>query len=575
MFPIYRRYYRFLFRYRLACILFLLSSFALALSESITPYFYKLFIDAISANKQTPLLNLLLIFIFVRFLSVLFDVITGWLGDKISIPAARDARMQIFKKVQDLDFAYHLSKSTGSLISIFKRGDSAFFDLHHTINLRILQAIFSLFILLFFFSEINWMITVLMLFSFGLNLILARFLISANIHARTVFNASEDKISEIIVDNLINYETVKLFAKENKEYKRLKNQFVDWSKKLWDYARTFRIIDISVGTLANTGLFLILLLGIQQLFNLTISTGQFVMIFGFINTFYPRFFQVLYDFRSVARNQADIERYFSILDQKVIVADPAKPLNQTSIDGQITFENVSFIYPEGKKNALKDINLDIKPGQSVAFVGHSGVGKTTIVKLLMRFYDPSKGKILLDGHNIKNFTKDRLRSFMGVVPQEPILFNDTISYNIGYGAINPTKQQVVAAAKMANLHSFINSLPLKYETKVGERGVKLSGGQKQRLAIARMILSDPDIVIFDEATSQLDSDSEKKIQEAFWNAVKNKTTLIIAHRLSTIARAEKIVVMEKGTIKEIGSHRQLLNDPNSLYSHFWQLQMQK
>lgn len=575
MLGIYRTYYHFLFKYRWQFVAFILASFFLTLSESIQPYFYKLFIDTIGQSDQSILMRLVFIYIIIRFLGVVFDVITGYFGDSVVIPAARDARLAIFKKVQDLDFAYHLSKSTGSLISAFRRGDGAFFDFHHTVNGRLFRAAMSFFILLFFFSQINWTITLLMFISFALNLLLAKLLIKKNIKARSLFNQSEDRLSDIIVDNLINYETVKLFAKESKEYQRLDHQFVDWSKKLWGYAYSFRVIDISIGGLANTGLFLILLFGLTQITHQVITPSQYVMILGFVNTFYPKFFEVLYDLRSVAKHQVDMERYFAILDQSIIVKDPPHPVKKTDVEGKIEFKNISFTYPEGKKNAIKDINLVIRPGQSVAFVGHSGVGKTTIIKLLMRFYDPKKGQILLDDINIKRFTKDQLRSFMGVVPQEPILFNDSIGYNIGYGADTPSQEQIVAAAKMANLDDFIESLPKKYDTIVGERGVKLSGGQKQRLAIARMILSDPDIVIFDEATSQLDSESEQKIQDAFWKAVKNKTTLIVAHRLSTISRAEKIVVMQQGTIKEIGSHRQLLSDPHSLYSHFWQLQSAK
>lgn len=213
-------------------------------------------------------------------------------------------------------------------------------------------------------------------------------------------------------------------------------------------------------------------------------------------------------------------------------------------------------------------------------VGASGSGKTTLVKLLMRFYDPDKGYITIDKINIKDINKKNLRSAIGVVPQEPILFNNTVSYNIAYGLPRgkagknrATLKEVKAASKMANIDDFIESLPLKYKTIVGERGVKLSGGQKQRLAIARMILSDPAIIIFDEATSQLDSESEKLIQDAFWKVAKDKTTIIIAHRLSTVMRADKIVVMKDGRIIETGSHKQLLAKKDSLYSHFWNLQI--
>ncbi|MBI3954779.1 ATP-binding cassette domain-containing protein, partial [Candidatus Collierbacteria bacterium] len=207
-----------------------------------------------------------------------------------------------------------------------------------------------------------------------------------------------------------------------------------------------------------------------------------------------------------------------------------------------------------------------------ALVGRSGAGKTTVVKLLMRFYDVEKGAITIDKINIKDFTKSQLRSFIGVVPQEPILFNNTIGYNIGYGVDKASAKEIKTAARMANLGNFIETLSEKYETNVGERGIKLSGGQKQRLAIARMILSNPDIIIFDEATSNLDSESEKLIQEAFWQIAKNKTTIIIAHRLSTIMRADRIIVMDCGKIIEMGSHRDLLTKKNGLYKHFWDLQ---
>ncbi len=574
MFKIYATYYGFLLKYKKTFSLFVVVLFLLTITDSVQPYFYKLFVDNLPNPVAGKLFSLLVVYIAIRIVGVLFDTLSGWLSDKVVIPASVDARLKIFKKVQDLDFAFHLSKSTGSLISAFKRGDNAFFDFHHTVNLNLLKAVFSFFILMFFFTQINIEVTILMVISFALNLVLAKFLIKSNITTRRQFNESEDKISDIIVDNLINFETVKLFAKESKEYHRLQTQFIDWNKKLWAYANSFRLIDITVGGLANAGLFLILIIGLQKVISFNLTAGEYIMILGFVSNFYPKFFEVIFDLRNVAKHNADMERYFSILNEDIVVKDPLHPVTNKTITGEISFQNISFTYPEGKRNAIKDINLTIRPGQSVAFVGSSGVGKTTLIKLLMRFYDPTTGKITIDGTNIKRFTKDQLRSYMGVVPQEPILFNDTIGYNIAYGSENAGQKNIEAAAKMANLHDFIISLPLKYQTQVGERGVKLSGGQKQRLAIARMILSDPEIVIFDEATSQLDSDSEQKIQEAFWHAVKNKTTLIIAHRLSTIARAEKIVVMEHGQIKEYGSHHQLLAIPDGLYRHFWSLQSQ-
>lgn len=551
-----------------------------AILSSITPYFYKLFVEAIPSLNYQKLLNILFIYLGVSFMALILDTVSIWLGDIILFDSSSEARREIFKHVQDLDFAYHTSKSTGALISAFKRGDSAFFSLYHIIHFRFLNIFVSTFVMLYFFAKINWLVAALVMTSFVLTILVTKFLISFNVKKRSVFNKEEDSVSGIIVDNMINYETVKLFSKEAWEEKRLKNAFIPWKRALWGYGNSFRLIDISIGTLANLSIFLILFITIRASVNLNLGIGDFVLVTAFIGTFFPKLWDMVWNSRDIAKNYADIERYFGLLDQKIKVKDPVKPVKVESVDGEILFRNVSFSYGERKANAIHNFTLKIRQGQSVALVGRSGSGKTTLVKLLMRFYDLSKGKITIDKINIKDLRKSDLRSLMGVVPQEPILFNNTILYNIGYalpagrqGKGHPAKREIVAAARLANIDEFIESLPKKYETLVGERGVKLSGGQKQRLAIARMILSDPSIIIFDEATSQLDSESEKLIQDAFWKAIKNKTTIIVAHRLSTIMRADKIVVMEQGKIKEAGSHKELLSKPDSLYSHFWNLQI--
>jgi ATP-binding cassette subfamily B protein len=303
-----------------------------------------------------------------------------------------------------------------------------------------------------------------------------------------------------------------------------------------------------------------------------ITVGDFVMVASFINGYYYRFFEMLYRFRNMAKHSVDIQNYFSILDMEIGVKDPKTPVKIKKIKGDISFENVSFNYMDSNKKVLNNFNLNIKAGESVAFVGRSGAGKTTIIKSLLRFYDVTEGKILIDGIDIVNFTKSNLRSFMGIVPQEPVLFNNTIGFNVAYGNDNATQKEIEEAVKMANLSDFIESLSLKYETQVGERGVKLSGGQKQRLAIARMILSNPRIIIFDEATSNLDSESEKLIQDSLWKIAKGRTVLIIAHRFSTVRKASRIVVLENGGIIESGSHKQLMEDQNGLYNYLWSLQ---
>jgi ATP-binding cassette subfamily B protein len=544
-----------------------------AVLGSILPYFYKLFIDALTNSQLERLISLILLYVGISFAALLADMLSYFVGDIILFRATIDARSTVFKHVLDLDFFFHSNKSTGSLISAFKRGDGAFFDMFHIIHHRIAGVIVSFIVMLYFFSQFNWMISVSSIVSILLASVVMRFLIGYNIKKRAGFNKEEDNIAGIIADNMINYETVKLFAREKFEQDRLGQSFKTWLSSLWGFANSFRLIDISIGSLINLSIFTILMLAVVNTNRQIISIGDFVLVATFTSAFFPRLWDLVWGSRDMAKAYSDIQTYFGLLDNEIEVRDPMKPVKIDHVFGEVNFNKVHFTYNGRSKNAINGIDLKIDQGQSVALVGRSGSGKTTLTKLLMRFYDIESGEITIDGINIKDFTKSTLRSFVGVVPQEPILFNNTIAYNIGYGKDKPKLSEIKAASKLANIDTFIEGLKDKYNTEVGERGVKLSGGQKQRLAIARMILSDPDIVVFDEATSHLDSESEKLIQDAFWKARRGKTTIIIAHRLSTIMRADKIVVMEHGKIKEVGTHESLLKDKNSLYSHFWNLQI--
>ena len=569
---IFKRYYQFLFRYLKSFIAF---SFVLGLGtilENLNPYFYKLLVDRIPQRNYQELMMLLFVFVGVRVTANLLETLSYYLGDRILIPAARDARTAVFRHIQDLDFAFHVNKNTGSLISAFKRGDSAFFDLFHQIHHNIGRILISLLVVFFFFGKILPLIAGILLVILVGNIFLGWRLIRINMRKRTAFNAAEDRISGVITDNLINYETVKFFAQEEREERRLKIEFKDWMTKLWEYANSFRLIDITIGGFSNLGIFLIFWLVIKNVVQGQLTAGDFVMVATFIGGFYYQFFNILYQSRNIAKGYVDIERYFSILDDEIQVRNPAKPVKAKDVKGEIKFEKVSFSYPDSKEKVLSNFNLLIRPGDSVAFIGRSGAGKTTLVRLLLRFYDVSQGRITLDGIDIRNFSKDYLRSLIGIVPQEPILFDNTIAYNISYGKSRASSTEIIKAAKMANLHKFIDSLPLKYKTEVGERGIKLSGGQKQRLAIARMLLINPKIIIFDEATSNLDSESERLIQRALWKIAKSRTVLIIAHRFSTTRRANRIVVIDNGRITETGTHQDLVEKKKGIYQYLWQLQ---
>ena len=546
------------------------------ISFNLTPYFYKLFVENIPTLNFDFLFRILLISVSIRFAGVILDVLAFMVGDVILFEGAKNARLKIFKHVNDLDYSFHTNKSTGSLISAFKRGDGAFFSFFHDIHARGLSVLVGFLVMLYFMIQLNLIIVFIVCISFVLTILASKFLVANNVNKRRSFNKEEDLISGIVTDNLINFETVKIFAKENWELRRLKQNFKPWTKELWTYGNSFRLIDGTMGTIINVSVFFALYSAINQAVNLRLSIPDFVLVTAFLSSFYPRLWDLVWSTRDLAKNYADIQKYFELLEHKIDVPEPAKPQKLELVKGEIEFRNVNHSYKGGTKNAIVEFNLKIKPGESVAFVGRSGSGKTTITKLLMRFFDPNRGTIRIDGIDIKKFTKTNLRSFFGVVPQEAVLFNNTIKFNIAYGS-KKTKSldKVKLAAKLANISEFIEKLSKKYQTNVGERGIKLSGGQKQRLAIARMIMSQPDIIIFDEATSHLDSESEKLIQDAFWNYAKNKTTIIIAHRLSTVSKADRIIVLEKGKIVEEGIHKDLLDNGKGLYKHLWGLQLEK
>lgn len=567
-----RLFYSFLSGKKFWFVVFIVFVLASSVAGSVVPYFYKIFVDAIPSRDFHRLLIILIVYIAFRVFEMLLNMASYTVGDYLLIDSASRARSELFQYVQDLDFAFHTDKSTGKLISIFKRGDGAFFSLFHSLHFRIINVLVSFLVMLYVFMQLNLLISLVIIISFVLTLIATKFLITVNITARRRFNREEDNISSIIVDNLIGYETVKLFAKEAWELSRLKKAFHPWGRTLWTYGQSFRLFDAVLGAVIYPSIFLVFYLCLKLTVSGQMTIGEFVLVIGFVSSFYPRVWDLLWGFREIAKNYVDIQRYFGLFDQSVLVKDPVDAVKLSAVNGEINFNHVSFSYRGGQKNALRHLSLKVRQGQSIALVGRSGSGKTTLIKLLMRFYDPDSGTITLDGVNLNRFAKSYLRSFIGVVPQEPVLFNHTIGYNIGYGKPSATKREIIAAAKLANIDRFISSLKRGYATPVGERGIKLSGGQKQRLAIARMILSDPEIVIFDEATSQLDSESERLIQDAFWKASQNKTTIIIAHRLSTVIRADKIVVMERGRIVETGSHQELIQKPDSLYHHFWSLQ---
>ncbi|KKQ08679.1 MAG: ABC transporter related protein [Candidatus Pacebacteria bacterium GW2011_GWF1_36_5] len=491
------------------------------------------------------------------------------------VGTSTDISHAVLTHIHNLDFAYHTNKSSGRLISLMKRGDDAFFTYYDIVNRQFLGIIISFAVMFTAFARLRYDYLLFASCLLIITILVAFFLIKINIRKRILFNNADDDVSSARVDNLVNFDTVKYFANEKFEQKRFSNLLNIWNKRLQDYFFTFRYFDGIVGNLINISLVGIMFLAVRDLRSGQIVLADFLLVTTFSMTLFPKMMHLLFSLRELAKKHTDISTYLNLLDEEVSVKDPVNPQKIESVKGEITFDQVGFAY-ENKQLVLEDFSLNIKSGEAIALVGFSGAGKTTIAKLLMRMYDPTQGKILIDGVEINNLRKDDLRKMVGVVPQDPLLFNNTVYFNISYANHQASKEEVLAASKAAQVDVFIKDLPNGYETIVGERGIKLSGGQRQRLAIARVLLEKPKIIVMDEATSSLDSASEKIIQEAFWDLVKDKynprTSIIIAHRLSTIMQADRIVVMDDGKIAEVGSHQELIDKDGGIYQRLWSLQ---
>lgn len=502
---------------------------------------------------------------------ILFSHLSSYLNVKYINPAHVDSRMKVFNHLQNLDFAFHVNKKSGELISKIKRGDNAFSNIDADVNGEFTDDIVRLAIAVLAFSLISPKLIFILFVAIALIVAISFYLIKKNMASRVEFNKEEDNISHLIADNLVNYETVKYFTNEKREMVNLRKSFYKWEDSFWNFMLSFRRMNISVRLISSFAIIAMLGLLSRDIVDKRITVGDFVLVFTFMSQVFPNIEKIMFRFRGILRNYTDLKDYLAILDYPLVVLDPEKPLPFSCQKGDVEFKNVVFSYPGGQE-ALKNVSATMTAGSSTALVGRSGSGKTTMTKLLMRVYDSVGGQVLVDGFDIKQIKKEELRRNIGIVPQEPILFNNTIGYNIGYPLGDASKEEIEDAAKLANLHDFISGLEKGYETLVGERGVKLSGGQKQRLAIARVFLLNPKIVIFDEATSHLDSESERLIQESIERLAKGKTLIIIAHRLSTVMKADKIIVLDNGKVIEEGMHAELISNHGGIYQRLWELQ---
>tara|TARA_B100001964_G_scaffold136335_3_gene150453 strand:+ start:88 stop:1890 length:1803 start_codon:yes stop_codon:yes gene_type:complete len=541
------------------------------------PFLLKMLVDGLdSTNQQLIALPLALIaaYSFVRFAAVALRELTLAIYGTVTVRAMRRVSLNVLQHLHQLDLDYHLSRRTGAITRDMDRGVSAIAALLRILTFQILNMFLGVGgVTIVLFTVYHWSYAAIILVA-----VVFYSTYTVKVTAwRTPFiresNDANSRANTRAVDSLINYETVKYFGNEAVEA----NQY-DADLTIWENARRrnrYSLAGLNAGQsfFVHAGMFGMMLLAAWEVIQGQLTVGDLVAINAFAVQVFMPLNQLGGIYRELKRCFTDVERMFDILNSQPSIRTSPNAKILKSINGSIRFSNVTFSY-DGKRNILDSISFVVKPKQKVALVGASGAGKSTIARLLFRFYDIHEGSIEIDDHPIKEIELDSLRQAFGIVPQDATLFNSSLYENIHYGDVTATEDLVTEAAYLANLDGLISRLPDGMETVVGERGLKLSGGEKQRVAIARAILKRPTFLVFDEATSSLDSVSENAIMDAIDNVSEGHTTLIIAHRLSTIVNADKIIVIDEGKVAESGTHTELLM-LGGLYRQLWDTQQQE
>ena len=505
-----------------------------------------------------------------RVIALLFGEMRDAYFSKVSQNAIRDVALTLFKHLHSLSLQFHLTRQTGGLSRFIDRGTKGIDFLLRYVLFNVVPTLIEIilvtFILFFLYGYIYALITFI---TITIYVILTFSITQWRIQFRRDMNLADNAISTKMVDSLLNFETVKYFNNEKHEFNRL-----DESLEKYEFAAnksrySLSLLNVIQTLVIMTGITIMLVISTFGIRNNVISVGGFVVINAYMFQLYQPLNFLGSVYREIRQALIDMENMFNLLDEKSNIANDGNLILYQG-KSEIQFKNVKFGYDK-KRVILKDISFNVPNGKKVAIVGPTGAGKSTISRLLFRFYDPTEGSVSINNEDLRNINQESLRQKIGVVPQDTVLFNDTIYYNIAYGNPLASKDDIVNAAKVADIHNFIESIPDQYNTLVGERGLKLSGAEKQRVAIARTILKNPSIFFFDEATSALDSSTEKEIQQNLEKISKGKTTLVIAHRLSTAADADNIIVLDKGEIIEEGTHEELLK-LNQVYKQMWEKQ---
>jgi ABC-type transport system involved in Fe-S cluster assembly fused permease/ATPase subunit len=503
-----------------------------------------------------------------RVLMVLFAQFRDIWFTVVAQHAVRELANKTFRHLHQLSLRFHLERRTGGLSRVIERGVNG---VDTVVRMAVLNSVPTAVELLMISGLVayyfGWIYVVVVLLTVVLYVWFTFSASERRIEIRRDMNESDTEAHSKAVDSLLNYETVKYFGNEEHEARRFDSSMARYVNAAIRTYTSLGVLNTGQAVIFALGTVICMLLAARDVSQGVLTVGGFVMINAILMQLYIplNFMGMVY--REIKQGLIDIETMFALLNEPAEVVDRpgAKPLRVTN--GEIKFENVSFAY-DPERPILKHVSFEVPAGKMVAIVGPSGAGKSTISRILFRFYDISSGRVLIDGQNIKNVTQSSLRAALGMVPQDTVLFNDTIEYNIRYGRPDAPESEVREAARNAQIHDFIVTLPQGYDSLVGERGLKLSGGEKQRVAIARTILKSPPILMLDEATSALDSHTEKDIQDALDRVARDRTSLVIAHRLSTVVHADNIIVLDHGEIVEQGTHPELLAK-GGLYASLW------
>jgi ATP-binding cassette, subfamily B, heavy metal transporter len=562
------------YKWRVALALVLLV--AAKLANVAVPLVMKSIVDGLDSKLAVIVVPMALLATYgiLRFMTTLFAELRDVVFVRVAQRAIRRVALGVFRHLHDLSLRFHLDRQTGGMTRDIERGTRGISTLLSYLIFSIIPVIleFAL-VAAVLLAKFDWRFAAITFGAVAAYIAYTFFISEWRIEIRKHANELDSKANTRAIDSLLNYETVKYFGNEEFEAGRYDESLQRYESAAVRNEMSLGLLNIGQSLIIAAAVTALMVLAAEGVAAKTLTLGDLVLINGLLIQLYVplNFLGMVY--REIKQSLADMDRMFHLLSQNLEVKDKPDAPELPQVPATVDFRNVNFSY-QPNRQILFDVSFTIPAGSRVAVIGHSGSGKSTLARLLYRFYDVNDGSIAVSGIDVREVTQKSLRAAIGIVPQDTVLFNDSIRYNIHYGRTTASEEEVVEAARAAHIHEFIETLPAKYESPVGERGLKLSGGEKQRVAIARAILKNPRILIFDEATSALDSETERYIQAELTRIAQGRTTLVIAHRLSTIMDADQILVMDEGRIVERGTHRALL-EAGAQYAQMWALQQQE